>query len=197
MHEFGHSLGLDHGGSNRMNCRPDYLPVINYNLLFGLPRVGGRNILDFLPPHLVLDGSTRATAPLATLVENALDETLAVNAATALNSLVFMDVASNLITIPINQAPNWSGDANLPPAPRFAIDTAILADPATGRPGFGAPSCANSATNSTLLGDDDWSRISLPFRQFGASAPGDRTLPTARWSTSSSPRACRSTRRLP
>jgi len=34
MHELGHNLGLDHGGDNSVNCKPNYLSVMNYLLQF-------------------------------------------------------------------------------------------------------------------------------------------------------------------
>ncbi len=30
MHELGHTLGLDHGGGDAVNCKPNYLSVMNY-----------------------------------------------------------------------------------------------------------------------------------------------------------------------
>jgi len=34
MHEFGHNLGLRHGGSDEINCKPNYFSVMNYNYQF-------------------------------------------------------------------------------------------------------------------------------------------------------------------
>ncbi|WP_214317863.1 DUF11 domain-containing protein [Nonomuraea sediminis] len=34
MHEFGHTLGLGHGGGDYTNCKPNYLSVMNYTLQF-------------------------------------------------------------------------------------------------------------------------------------------------------------------
>ena len=30
MHEFGHNLGLGHGGVDGINCKPNYLSIMNY-----------------------------------------------------------------------------------------------------------------------------------------------------------------------
>src|SRR3954464_790339 len=35
MHELGHTLGLGHGGGDGVNCKPNYLSVMNY--LFQFP----------------------------------------------------------------------------------------------------------------------------------------------------------------
>ncbi len=32
MHELGHNLGLRHGGMDDLNCKPNYLSVMNYFL---------------------------------------------------------------------------------------------------------------------------------------------------------------------
>ncbi|MFI6735117.1 hypothetical protein ACIBI9_19500 [Nonomuraea sp. NPDC050451] len=36
MHELGHTLGLGHGGGDYINCKPNYLSVMNYTLQFAL-----------------------------------------------------------------------------------------------------------------------------------------------------------------
>ena len=41
MHELGHNLGLQHGGSDDVNYKPNYLSVMNYLYsLYGLPTIG-------------------------------------------------------------------------------------------------------------------------------------------------------------
>ncbi len=42
MHEFGHNLGLDHGGNEDNNYKPNYLSVMNYLYFFGLPAIGNK-----------------------------------------------------------------------------------------------------------------------------------------------------------
>lgn len=173
MHELGHNLNLDHGGSNAMNCKPNYLSVMNYNLQGGIPRNAGGFVLDYSPPRIALNGSARAPAPVATLVENALSEAVQVDLADFANSTVFMNGLNQIVTVPANIPPNWTGDATLPTAAGVNIDTGI---PATagpgGAPAVGAPGCANPDLDSTLVGDNDWARVALAFRQFGASASG-------------------------
>ena len=64
LHELGHSLGLDHGGEtdDLMNCKPNYLSVMNYAFRDGIPTPG---------PGIVIDFSHTA---LPTIDEAALDE---------------------------------------------------------------------------------------------------------------------------
>lgn len=40
MHEFGHNLGLDHGGGDEFNFKPNYLSIMNYLYGKGLPALG-------------------------------------------------------------------------------------------------------------------------------------------------------------
>ena len=41
MHEFGHSLGLRHGGNENLNYKPNYYSIMNYLYqLYGLPDIG-------------------------------------------------------------------------------------------------------------------------------------------------------------
>jgi hypothetical protein len=64
MHELGHNLGLRHGGQDNVNCKPNYLSVMNYS----------RQLPDYLP-NRVLDYSREL---LPTLNESALSETLGI-----------------------------------------------------------------------------------------------------------------------
>jgi Tol biopolymer transport system component len=62
MHEFGHNLGLRHGGSDHTNYKPSYLSIMNYSFqMTGLRRADGTFLLDY------------SQLPLS-LNENALDE---------------------------------------------------------------------------------------------------------------------------
>lgn len=176
LHELGHNLNLQHGGSNSMNCKPNYLSVMNYNLQGGIPRVPGGFILDYSPPRTSLNGANRANAPLLQLREDALDEGVAIDPSDAANSAVFMNGRNQISTIGANALPDWTDDATLPTAAGINIDNGIAAVPASpgvpAQPEVGAPGCANTVMNGQLNGDDDWKLVSLAFRQFDKSAPG-------------------------
>ena len=60
MHEFGHTLGLRHGGADHTNCKPNYLSLMNYSFQFQDLVVGRPFDYSF--------------SRLATLDENQLDE---------------------------------------------------------------------------------------------------------------------------
>ena len=55
MHEFGHTLGLRHGGGDNINCKPNYLSVMSYSRQFSnviTDRPLNYSYLE-LPAHLV------------------------------------------------------------------------------------------------------------------------------------------------
>lgn len=66
MHELGHALGLDHGGSDGINGKPNYPSIMNYALAHVAPFSREFHRLDF------------CRVQLPTLVENNLDETIGV-----------------------------------------------------------------------------------------------------------------------
>lgn len=183
MHELGHTLNLQHGGTDSVNCKPNYFSVMNYNMQSGIQRAGGGLMLDYSPPVLPLAGPARAGAPLGPLNESALNETVAVSPGDGSNQTVFMNGLSQIATAPANGAVNWTGDAD-PPFETLAtvdINNGIAATATA--PAVGAPGCANGAF-TVLTGAADWPAISVPFRQFGDSAdsavnPADDTdMPT-------------------
>ncbi len=74
MHELGHNLGLQHGGNDILNFKPNYLSLMNYS--FQLRGIPASNRLDY----------SRTT--LATLTEGSLNENLGVQDGTD-NTLFF------------------------------------------------------------------------------------------------------------
>ncbi len=176
MHELGHTLNLHHGGGQDNNCKPNYVSLMNYDNQGGIQRVGGGTILDYSPPRIAIDGSSRGAAPLGPLVENGLTEPLVLDASDPSNRFVFVNTAGAKTPNNLNTAANWNNDADPPfeTAPPTNIDTIGL----NGRPA----ACANATTTDTLAGAEDWTFISLPFRQFGDAASGlnleDDDVPT-------------------
>jgi hypothetical protein len=174
MHELGHNLNLQHGGQDGQNCKPNYLSVMNYNTQFGIPRASTAVILDYSPPRLALNGSTRATAPLAALNEGSLNENNPIDPADPVNRVVFMNGRSQITRVPANLPHNYNGDSVDPPFDNpvsVNIDNGIPAVPPT-VPAIGAPGCANATFTATLNGANDWDAVVLAFRQFGDSASG-------------------------
>lgn len=71
MHEFGHNLGLRHGGNEDANYKPNYLSIMNYNYqLVGLRVDGTGGIVDYSRLQVAVVNENRvnearAFAPLA------------------------------------------------------------------------------------------------------------------------------------
>lgn len=163
MHELGHNLNLDHGGSEDTNCKPNYVSVMNYRMQGGILRVAGGMVLDYSPPLLALGAPGRGAAPLATLVEDALSETTPIDPTDNANQTSFSNGALGMSTIALNANPDWSGGPGAPAAAGVNINSGV---------GGGPRECTDASTTDRLAGDDDWSRITVNLRAFGASAPG-------------------------
>jgi len=167
MHEFGHTINLRHGGDVNDNCKPNFVSVMNYDNQFGIRQVGGGTILDFSPPRFA---GGRGVAPLPTLSENNLDESMILDSTDGSNRFVFTNPNGRKVQSALNQRVDWNSDGDTTDSGLTGnIDTADDNDTADTSDDSPAR-CANSASNSTLTGHDDWTRISLPFRQFGDSA---------------------------
>ncbi|GHH79742.1 hypothetical protein GCM10018781_58500 [Kitasatospora indigofera] len=168
MHEFGHNLNLRHGGfQDRPNCKPNYVSLMNYDLAAGIPRVGGGVLLDYSPPRINVDGTSRGAAPLADLVETNLTEPTPLDPTDPRNRFRFVDRAGQKLTDNLDTGPNWNSDTDPP------FETALPTNIDTAGPGpvrTPAACIANTSTDETIHGSDDWTAVSLPFRQFGDSA---------------------------
>jgi len=167
MHEFGHTLNLDHGGFEGANCKPNYVSGMNYDNQFAIRRVGGGSIIDYSPPRLALDGSTRGQVT-PRIDETSLNENTILDPSDTLNRFVYVDSTGAKRNADLNGHPNYNNDTDPPFDSGFGgnVDTS---DSATGQPS----ACANNAQTAALDSQNDWQRISLPFRQFGefANAP--------------------------
>ena len=83
MHELGHNLGLKHGGSDHLNCKPNYLSVMNY--AFQHPIISPGRKLDFSRNQLM------------TLNELSLDETIGVASPQVVNTVYGVPVESSIL----------------------------------------------------------------------------------------------------
>jgi uncharacterized repeat protein (TIGR01451 family) len=160
MHELGHTLGLRHGGDENDNCKPNYVSVMNYDHQLRIRRAGGGNILDYSPPRIALDGSTRGNAPLATLEEDNLNEALVLDSSDNQNRFVFVNGDGEKKQNPLITGANWD-DFNFVSVDPVTVNIDTVGT--NGRP----KKCKNGSSSSTLTGADDWSRVSIQFRQFG------------------------------
>ncbi|MEU4408626.1 hypothetical protein AB0F88_29250 [Streptosporangium sp. NPDC023963] len=168
MHELGHNLNLDHGGNVPVNCKPNYVSVMNYDHSAGISRVTGRSIIDFSPPRLSLNGPARGQARLPTLNEAMLSETAVLDPTDHDNRFEFVDSTGRKGGNRLDRPTDWD-PFNTPLMPFVNINTA---DSVNGLP----RDCASNTSDQDLLhGHDDWAHISLPFRHFigeaGSSEP--------------------------
>lgn len=170
MHELGHNLNLRHGGVDIINCKPNYVSTMNYDLQFGIPQNPGSGqgqdlngdgtleIIDYSPPRTP---TGRGNAPLATLIESSLSDGTVLDSTDGANQFVYTRGVAGKFSLPLNQGIDWAGDGSATAGGRLNINTSG----ANGRP----PACTN-ANIETLAGFNDWSFISLNLRYFQNSA---------------------------
>jgi hypothetical protein len=145
MHEFGHNLGLGHGGfETTVNCKPQYVSIMNYAYQFNNYAAARR-----------LDYSRQV---LGTLDENALLESagLGPNAPADGTSIAFGPAP--VTTSPAQGPINWDRD------PAGAISQMPLLDPIDLN-NFGILGCPGSP-GAVLEGSEDWN--SLVYTIYGS-----------------------------
>jgi uncharacterized repeat protein (TIGR01451 family) len=172
MHELGHTLNLRHGGDVNDNCKPVYVSVMNYDIQFGINQAGGGTIIDYSPPRFP---GGRGFAPLPTIVEDDINESIILDSTDAFNRFVFVNSIGNKIQWQLNgqdidgdgivDGVNWNSNST-PGEDGLTVN--VDTSGSGGRPAL----CANADDDSTLTGHDDWSVIALNFRPFGDSADG-------------------------
>ena len=145
MHELGHCLGLDHGGGDATNNKPNYVSIMNYLWQFsGVTRKGTASIVDY------------SNAALNGLNEASLDETVGLGPAakgiaiqhfvpkTAAAPAAFVQVADGSLPI------DWDGDGAATNK-NLAFDT------------------NNDGATGALAAFDDWKNLKLRGGAIGAS----------------------------
>src|SRR5262245_54211500 len=166
MHEFGHTLGLSHGGSldnSLVNCKPNYLSVMNYSYS-EIDSLVGPPIIDYSPPRKS-DGS-RGTAPIGPVNEQHLDETLVLDPADAEHLLVFVNGTGTRRLSPVSAPLDWNGDGDTADT-NVAVNTDANTEVGcTGNGGLnGDP--IGAPPNHSHKGFNDWANINMQVVQFG------------------------------
>ncbi|MBA3267050.1 MAG: DUF11 domain-containing protein [Acidimicrobiia bacterium] len=169
MHELGHNLNLHHGGDVDNNCKPNYVSIMNYNLQGGIPRNLGSTVLDYSPPRIALDGSSRGNAPLGILDEDELNENVVLDPTDAQNTFVFINEPGGRIQSNLNIRPNWNGDVDGAPGQPWEDDVEANID--TVDPDGNPKACENDDYDE-LDGANDWDFVSLSFHGFGEASDG-------------------------
>lgn len=148
MHELGHALGLDHGGFEETNFKPNYLSIMNYAFEpGGIPiQPPPQRLVNVTSAHRRLDYSN---VVLQQLEKSRLDESLGIGDGT---DYTFWTDASRRTRFGQGNGPlNWNGNSN--PVTGMAI-----IDPGTVNVNINARDDA-PAPRSTLFGFRDWNNL--------------------------------------
>ena len=194
MHELGHNLGLDHGGGDDINGKPNYVSIMNYALSYRS---------NFSADFWRLDYSRSELDPL---VESDLDEALGVNAPAGFGSdTVYMpygydeeDAKGNLVRrmqyFRLDGSPvDWDRDGLLDrTGPEVTNNDLNYAGPTAPVGGLNTP-----GPDEVLAGFDDWAHVELPIpggaALAGAQLPGNEPPPAPvviAWLNANVPQPC-------
>lgn len=145
MHELGHNLGLQHGGDDDTNCKPNYLSVMNYAYQFSVPVV---RPLDYAPDPNI------AGQEIDTLDEN----------------VDFMET-KGIGAGGIGKHVTWStGDTEVPDDGNEGIDwnnSGAMDDPLTAFDLNVNSALDCDGTGTTLTPHDDWGGLNFDLKENG------------------------------
>jgi hypothetical protein len=137
MHEFGHTLGLRHGGGDHINCKPNYLSLMNYSFQFQDLVIG--RPFDYSFPRL------------ATLDEHQLDEAAGVGGFQEQLTVFGFGPGGGPLLAGVVGPIDWDQDGQSNAG--VSLDLSYI--PAGG---------CETAGKTFLTGFDDWSNIQYDFR---------------------------------
>ncbi|MEU7838188.1 CARDB domain-containing protein [Nonomuraea sp. NPDC049129] len=143
LHELGHTLGLQHGGIDSINCKPNYLSVMNYSYQFPTASTATRP-LDYQPQE---------RAPMAE--NNGLDEVGDAVPGAGGRTVVY-GLGGVWNTTPANKPVDWNGDGIKATGQSGDVNHIIL--------GPDTKSCPVSL-GQTLISWNDWEHLNLNFRE--------------------------------
>ena len=169
MHELGHNLGLDHGGGDDKNCKPNYISIMNYTFQTrGIPQDGGGERLDY--------STSARPAFVSKLDETALSEGLGVKTLGTSNDLTIWasDADTTVRRGRADQPLDWNGKNGIESG-NVVSDINNLSKLTTDTVG----ECTASAGETNLTGFNDWNNLDLNFRDDGSAGDGAHT-PTPR-----------------
>ena len=150
LHEFGHNIGLKHGGKDDVGCKPNYLSVMSFTKQFTNYDVNRK--LDF------------SSSQLSTLNENSLNETAGVGIITnPLSYTVYGNVAGVALVNKTGVPIDWNRDGD-------TSDTGVHQDI-----NFisGISNCPSSDTNDSLVGSYDWDGPNLRLGALATAGEGE------------------------
>jgi hypothetical protein len=166
MHELGHNLGLLHGGSTDVNCKPNYLSVMNY--AYQSPkRVHDENGILRAARRPI----TYSATVLRDLDEDRLREPIGVQgdaAWDAVFSVMYPATSNAAITYkrflaPANGPIDWNNGGTAYDPPGTEISSDVNVNPAVLGSGD-ATICAPNTLHETLSGFEDWKNLNFYWR---------------------------------
>jgi hypothetical protein len=161
MHELGHSLGLVHGGTSDVNCKPNYLSIMNYSFRTGLPATAGGFKIDF------------SHAALPQLDEKGLDESKGIGGDGQLMT-IWTNGKGETDTAASNQRIDWNG-SNGDGESGVKVDTNLNDGLDKSSP---FETCENPNDGQiglqTLNGHDDWAQLNTALAGPDGVTPDDR-----------------------
>jgi hypothetical protein len=160
MHELGHLLGLRHGGGDFVNCKPNYLSVMNYTRQFPsrpIPLDSWRlNALDY------------SRTKLPALNKSILIETAGINPPSGVsgNITVFGPTTSAGVYKDTTPAIDWNRNT--------LTSASAISILGLNQVGSGCPSEGTGPGGVILEGYEDWNNLRLDVRSSLDIADGDR-----------------------
>ena len=145
MHELGHSLGLQHGGGDSINCKPNYLSVMSWS----------GQLLNFDPTRPLDYSRDRLTS----LDETVLNEAAGIGGPTGRRTTYGLDGLP--VTVTADASIDWDGDGDATEFPVSNLDINRI----------DSAGCTASP-DQVLAGYDDWDNLLYSFQGFGNFADG-------------------------
>ena len=194
MHELGHNLGLDHGGGDGINGKPNYVSIMNYALSYRS---------NFSEDFWRLDFSRSELDPL---VESDLNETNGVAAPMGFSDTVYMpygyddegtkgNIVRKMHYLRLDGSPvDWDRDGLLDRTGREVANNDLnYAGPAAPVGGLNTP-----GPGQVLAGFNDWANVQLALPEgsalAGAQLPANEPPPEpilVAWLNANVPPLCR------
>ncbi|MBA3633749.1 MAG: DUF11 domain-containing protein [Acidobacteria bacterium] len=148
MHELGHAYGFEHGGSDGINCKPNYISIMSYAFqTTGIPQPGGIFRLDY------------SRAALPTLNENSLVENIGIGDGTDITTWTVNGGLAR--TAAGNGAINWNGNTDATGNPLIDAGAVVVDINNFNITGCGQDQNRNSNTvaGEMMNGFNDWANL--------------------------------------